>query len=192
MLTLWHGAHRWDGPPRLIASKKGHAEHGVGIYCTTSLTTASKYAKGGGHLRQMTISPELHLLEKHACTCDELIALVKNCEERFPKRAQLVDELSRHEGRVIHAGYLINLMSSLEILYGNHGKEISEQLSQLGINASIYSRYSEDWLIILDPSIIVTSQKMSVNDVSIEQWELPSIEKQLQSYRPSSSMECTA
>jgi hypothetical protein len=45
LINLWHGGRRWQGNPEVRESVKGRYEAGPGLYMTTSLMTASRYAR---------------------------------------------------------------------------------------------------------------------------------------------------
>ena len=62
-LVVYTGTQVWEGRPYIKESRKGHSEHGPGLYFTTKLQTARKYAKGRGTVLRVEIDPRFTWLE---------------------------------------------------------------------------------------------------------------------------------
>ena len=172
---LWHGAQRWDGSPGLRAPRVGHAEHGAGLYCTTEYMTAKKYAAGAGSTRLMTIDGSLRLLENLRIKPDAMLAAVKAIPRLRAKQA-ILDDIGwcaeRSKSDTIGLNTVINLAAHQKALSGAPAVAISEFVASQGADASLYERSGEDWLIVFNPKIVMSSQPVRSNDVDVATFSL--------------------
>lgn len=187
-LLTWHGGHKWEGSPEIRASKKGQYECGPGIYSTTNLSTASRYAKGGGRIIQFTIEPGVTWLESAKIPFDDAIAFV-NSSRHIGKRRILQDDLHRSYELRDHIRFsgmlpltvLVNLAVNNHCLSGKASLELAEFLSANGAQASLHhSSGDEDWVIIFDPKVITNYDIKSSKDIDWREDRLPSISAQLE------------
>lgn len=157
-LVLYHGAQRWEGPPSIVAHRKGHAEHGAGIYLTTSWTTANNYAKGGGSVYRFEVSPDMGWLEDARLPVTETVRWVKSLP-RLKGKADIVATLERVAGRVgpnIPASILVAAFVNFGASAGQHGPSLAEYLVAHGIDASRVSRsMNEDWVVVFNPAKVL-------------------------------------
>lgn len=176
--TLWHGAQRWDGVPGLRAPRVGHAEHGAGLYCTTEYATARKYAAGAGSTRSMTIDGSVRLLEGMRVHPDVLLHAVKSIPRLRAKQA-ILDDIGwcaeRSKSDTIGLNTIINLAAHHKALSGSPAVAISEFVAAQGADASLYERHGEDWLVVFNPAIVLSSKPVRANDVDIAMFSLPRV-----------------
>ena len=171
-LVFYHGAQQWEGPPQIVAHRKGHAEHGPGIYLTTSWTTASKYAKGGGSVYRIEVSPSVRWLEKTDLPVEETLRWVKSLP-RLRGKADIVASLERTTARIgrLPAEILVNVFVNHDAASGANGPALAEYLVRHGVDASHISTPlfsgsgAEDWVVIFNPKIIEKVTRLSAKDV---------------------------
>ena len=179
VIQVWHGAHRWDGKPKLITPKKGHAECGAGIYGTTKYMTAKKYAAGGGSTRLFTLRSDITFLEDTKVKAMDLARAVKQIP-RLKCRHNILDDIEHcrlrsRDQEHIGLNTLVNLAVNYDAMVGNPAVDISEYLVTQGVDASLVSHSGEDWIVIFNPNIILKHEAISANDVDLAQYELPRI-----------------
>lgn len=165
-LVFYHGAQRWEGPPQIVAHRKGHAEHGPGIYLTTSWTTASKYAKGGGSVYRIEVSPSVRWLEKTDLPVEETLHWVKSLP-RLRGKSDILASLERLSARVgkLPASLLVNAFVNNDAASGANGPALAEYLVNHGVDASHVLQGDEDWVVIFNPKVIEKVTRLSAKDV---------------------------
>ncbi len=178
--VFYHGAQRWEGPPQIVAHRKGHAEHGPGIYLTTAWQTATKYAKGGGAVYRIELSPETRWLEGARLPLAETVAWVRGLP-RLRGKSDIVDTLSRTAERTgrdtLPAFVLVNAFVNRDVASGQHGPSLAAYLVAHGIDASLVQQGAEDWVVVFNPGIVRSVWRVSAADVSAEgfAFDLPKV-----------------
>lgn len=166
-IVMWHGSRAWTGTPEVRGHKAGRAERGAGIYATTHLETAQKYAKGGGAVRKLVFTPSL-LLERAALSLNDTISFVQEIVPRGMREdfiERLTDAASRHnlEGRKLvgsdgphfMADSLVALFVNSDISHGKKGVALTEFLVSQGIDGSFMRESgNEYWAVIFNPLCI--------------------------------------
>jgi hypothetical protein len=188
-LVFYHGAQRWEGTPSIVAHRKGHAEHGAGIYLTTSWTTASNYAKGGGSVYRFEVAPDVGWLEDARLPVAETVRWVKSLP-RLKGKADIVATLERVAGRVgpsIPAETLIAAFVNFGASAGQHGPSLAEYLVAHGIDASHVSRSGEDWVVVFNPAKVLRVTRVPARDMGEGfVYDLPRVMRKNPSRRTSS------
>lgn len=185
LIRLWHGSQRWDPPPEIRAPAKGNAEHGAGIYACAHLTTAKKYAKGGGSLVELGLRSNLHFLEDIKVKAQTLIDFASTLP-RLKKRAAIIQDLENcaqrsRDGSTIGLNTLLNLVVNHDAAVGVPAVEITHFLHAMGADASLWERPGgDDWLVIFNPDIIEKSVVRPSATIALEDWQLPTVKTQLQ------------
>ena len=178
--VFYHGAQRWEGPPQIVAHRKGHAEHGPGIYLTTAWQTAVKYAKGGGAVYRIELSPETRWLEGARLPLAETVAWVRGLP-RLRGKSDIVDTLSRTADRTgrdtLPAFVLVNAFVNRDVASGQHGPSLAAYLVAHGIDASLVQQGAEDWVVVFNPGIVRSVRRVSAAEVSAEgfAFDLPKV-----------------
>lgn len=155
-ILLYHGSRAWDGPPEVQRGRAKRTEHGPGIYLTTALTTAKKYAKGGGTVKRVTVSADLRWLSDAKLSLAEALAWARE-QPRMRHRRELVADIERSAARrgldVIDADTLVNLAVNNDSLVGDAAPALARFLVDHGIDAGLATQSSdsggdEDWVVL--------------------------------------------
>ena len=147
---------------------KGHAEHGPGIYLTSSWETANKYAKGGGAVYRMTVQAPRMWLEKARIQLADALAFVRETLGRGKKAQAVIESINRiveRTGDPLPAFVLVNTFVNNDLTSGNNGPALATFLIDQGIDASHVRQGSEDWMVVFNPAIIKAVVKLSPKDV---------------------------
>lgn len=169
-IVMWHGAHRWEGPPEVRTKTPTSAEHGPGIYMTTSVDSAREYAKGGGVLVRFEIDPAIRLLEDVQLQLGDAVEFVRS-RPRLKHRGMIVSDLEANAERMrpreirlgrasaespltIWAEVLLNLFVNYRVIAGEQGPALARFLVSQGVDASVVKRGSDDWLVLFNPDRI--------------------------------------
>ena len=183
-LTFYHGAQRWEGAPTVVEHRKGHAEHGPGIYLTTSWQTADKYAKGGGSVYRVKIDPSAQFLQDAAIDVDDAREFVKSLP-RLRAKADILETLARSEarrGKDLPAEYLINAFVNNDAASGQHGPALAAFLVEHGADISIVNNSSsEDWAVVFNPDKICSVERLERGETSRPDFafDLPKVARQI-------------
>ncbi|NBU17462.1 MAG: hypothetical protein EBS48_10745, partial [Actinobacteria bacterium] len=180
-LVLYHGAQRWEGPPSIVAHRKGHAEHGAGIYLTTSWERAASYAKGGGSVYRFEMSPDMRWLEDARLPAADTVRWVKSLP-RLKRKADIVASLERTAGRVgpsIPAEGLVAAFVNFGASAGQHGTSLAEYLVAHGIDAShVQPTMNEDWVVVFNPAKVLRVTRLAAKDTGEGfAWDLPRVRR---------------
>lgn len=180
-MILYTGTVVWEGKPIIRESRKERVAHGPGLYFTTSLETARKYAGGPRTVLRVEVDEPRIWLEDAIAPTDDLIDWV-NARAGMRKKREIVADILRNAKRtepLIGAGMsrvsaLVNLMVNHEAITGSHGPALAEFLVSLGIGAShVKQANGEEWVVLFDPSLVRGWRK--VNDA--DPWLLPSVRR---------------
>lgn len=168
-LVLWHGAHRWEGPPQLKPAGKGKSEEGSGLYLTTSEQTARKYAKGGGTILRFEVDSNLKLLEDVKLDTQDVIEFISSIP-RLRNRAKVVDDIRRVAARQrdpskLPAYVVENLMVNHDALKGEAGPLLAQWFVSRGIDANVIRRSGEDWLVLYNLDKIRSYRRAMADEV---------------------------
>lgn len=123
----------------------------------------------------MTIDGSLRLLENLRIKPDAMLAAVKSIPRLRAKQA-ILDDIGwcaeRSKSDTIGLNTVINLAAHHKALSGAAAVAISEFVASQGADASLYERSGEDWLIVFNPKIVVSSQAVRSNDVDVTTFSL--------------------
>lgn len=175
-LVVYTGTQVWEGRPYIKESREGHSEHGPGLYFTTRLQTARKYAKGRGTVLRVEIDPRFTWLED-ATAPTELLGRWLHGRRGLRKRHEIWTDLVHRGERGLPLGtarvaVLVNLMVNYEAITGSHGPALAEFLAALGIGAShVKMSGGEEWIVLFDPSKVLSWRRVGPDDAE----DLPSV-----------------
>lgn len=177
-MLLWHGSRRWGGAPEVRRSPKGRAEHGPGIYMTTNLETAWKYAKGGGRLYLFELKDDVRFISGAKIPLHEMLAFVVDLG-RVPKRAQVVSDLRRQENRfprdLVPASILVNVLVNADALSGDNGPLLAKFLTDHGIDGDCIKQSGEDWVVLWNPQKVLRYDARSRSEIPVDLYDLPKV-----------------
>lgn len=169
--VFYHGSQRWEGLPKIVAHRKGHAEHGPGIYLTTSWETANKYAKGGGAVHRVKLSPDTRWLQDVKLPASAMRDFVASLP-RLRHRADILDTLNRMEERLglnLHAEFLVNAFVNRDVASGQHGPALAAFLTKHQIDAShVRIHAGEDWVVVFNPRQICSIERLAPGQTRME------------------------
>jgi len=177
-LVVYTGTQVWEGRPEIRKSRKGRVEHGPGLYFTTRLQTAQKYAKGRGTVLRVEIDPRFLWLEDAKAPMEVLIGWVLN-RSGLRKKKEIIEDLLARAGRGLAPGMarvsaLVNLMVHYEAITGAHGPALAEFLASLGIGAShVRMDGGEEWVVLFDPTKVLSWRRVAPDDEDL----LPSVRR---------------
>lgn len=167
-IVLYHGG-RWQGAPQILPPKKGRAEHGAGIYLTTSWSRAKSYAKGGGVVYQICIDPPQKWAEHAFIPLEEVEAFLVRTFGRGRTGKELLEACRRVSSRTngfVQASSLIAIVVNADASSGNKGPLLADFLSSLGIGASHVRQSDEDWVVLFDPRLVRSVHRLTPADVN--------------------------
>lgn len=174
-IVLYTGTKMWVGKPFIGPAVKGRVEHGPGIYFTTHLTTARRYAGGSRTVLRVEVDPNLTWLEDAKVPLPVLTDWVKNQPGLRKKKEILEDLKTRAVGKdgLGRVAALVNLMHYYGAITGDRGPALAEFLVQLGVSAShVPASGTEEWIVLFDPAKVLSWRKVESNET---EWELPRV-----------------
>lgn len=180
-IKLWHGGARWVGCPEIRLPRKDRYEHGCGLYLSTGIETAKRYAKGSNVLTEVEISRDVRWLEGACLPFKTITQFVS--ETKFRNKKQLLADLERSAERVgaekYPAAYLVNLVVNNESGAGVAGQALAEFLATNRIHASLVHQSVEDWVVVFDSKIILKWQVRLSSEIDWSNADFPLIKHQL-------------
>lgn len=174
-LKFWHGAHRWEGDPKLHPAKPENYQCGPGLYLTTRYETARKYAKGGGQTVLVELDSNTCLLEDATLTLPEMLeglASLPRVKDRKGLIADLKRSAERHARRngeapevvLLPAYYLMNYCINARTLGGESGPALAKWYANKGIDASVTPQSGdEEWLTVFNMDKVVSCLPMKAD-----------------------------
>lgn len=178
-IKMWHGSKRWDGNPEVRPPRKGRYEAGPGIYLTTSYFRAKSYAKGGGSTMLITLDPNLIFANQVPIPVDEAIKFIREVP-RMKKKNQIVEDIKNNATRSnkdwISAEVIVNLFVNHEAGAGEPGVILANWLRSRGVDATLHHESTkEEWIVVIDPSVIRSVKRISANEIDPADYDLPLI-----------------
>ena len=175
-LVLYHGAQRWEGAPEIVAHRKGHAEHGPGIYLTTSHETAARYAKGGGSVYRMELRPGVRWLQDAKLDKGPVLRWMKGLSRLRGKEKLVagVERVTARTGDTFPAEILVNQFVNEGASSGQHGPALAAFLVANGVDASLTSpplfggsggAHGEDWVVVFNPDVLRSVTRVPAREV---------------------------
>ena len=175
-VVLYHGAQRWEGAPEIVAHRKGHAEHGPGIYLTTSYETAARYAKGGGSVYRMELRPGVRWLQDAKLDKGPVLRWLKGLARLRGKEKLVagVERVTARTGDTFPAEILVNQFVNEGASSGPHGPALAAFLVENGVDASLTSpplfggsggAHGEDWVVVFNPAVLRSVTKVTAREV---------------------------
>ena len=185
-LKVFHGGRRWLGWPEITPSKRGRGEYGPGVYCTTGLRTALKYAKTGGNIVRIELKRDIKWLEDIKVDFNQLLDEIKNSNIR--KKKILIKDLQKTYGKKdqelfkgqIFLSFFVNLAVNNDCVSGKSSLEIAQMLVNYGAQASLCRKTNrENWVVIFDPKAVKNYEILSSKNIDWDHDELPTIDEQI-------------
>lgn len=170
-LVLWHGGHRWEGPPEVRPSRKGRVLEGPGLYLSTSAATARHFAKGGGSIIRLEIERPIRWLygkPTPTVSADEMAEWVRN-RERLRSKKEIVADIERYAARIesvdVPLFVLVNLMSHYNAIVGAQGPALANFLVEHGVDASLEKPGGdEDWVVLYNTDKVLRWRKVPAGE----------------------------
>ncbi|WP_410951645.1 hypothetical protein [Pseudomonas sp. S1(2024)] len=190
--NFWHGSRRWEGEPRIHGPRKGRDGNGPGLHVTTWFDTAAEYAKQGGSVRRIVITPRLALQDTALSLSDAMdfvtTVITKSKQEeileRLMRRAnnvQLHDRvLLGNDTHHVHAETLLVMCVNGNLALGSKGEALAEFYAGQGIDWAYERARGRDefWGVIFNPKIIDSYDRVRAADIPLDQRDFPSPEQQ--------------
>lgn len=191
-IRMWHGAQRWQGQPEIRPPSKGQTEHGAGIYTCAHLQTARKYAAGGGRIMDMTLKGDLVLIDDIQAPASALIQAARDIP-RLKNRDLIIADLEMcqkksRDGINVPLEALINLVCNHGAMFGKAAVEVTEFVASQGADALLNTRSNgDDWLVLLNPEVIVFAEHRPAASIAVSEYELPRVRDQIKAFEASRS-----
>lgn len=174
-LRLYHGGQRWTGSAEIRPHRRGEAEHGPGIYLTTSWETARRYARGGGAVYEVALRPPRLWLEDARLSLADAESVVAEILGRGRRLERVLASLRSASGRSpdgsLPACVLLNSFVNSDPASGGTGRDLASALARRGIGASLVHQSGEDWVVVLDPSLVRRVRRLAPKDVDAAGFE---------------------
>lgn len=165
-IFMYHGG-RWLGDRTLRASRgrpkgtaKSRTEAGPGLYLTNVLSSARRYARGGGRVWLFELKSDLQWLEESEISRHDMENFLYDTP-RMTSRKDIQEDLSKYDLRtgdtgVLPASVLVNLMVNYNALKGDRGLALASFLVAHGIDASeVHHSGDEYWVVLFNLEKIV-------------------------------------
>jgi len=153
-------------------------EHGPGLYMTTNLETAWKYAKGGGRLYLFELDDDLQWITGAKIPLAHMLDFLGTLR-RIPKRGQVYSDLRKQEGRfandLVPASILVNVLVNADALGGDNGPDLAHFLIQHDIDGDCVKQGGEDWVVLWNMSKVIGYQSRSRAEIPVEIYDLPKV-----------------
>ena len=180
-IKLYHGGKKWSKwNAEVSAPKKGRYEAGAGIYTTTYYETAQKYARGSNVVSIVYIDKDITLADNVNLPIEDLVNFVKlyiGPKNRKQFLSNIEDSYQRMKR--FPASHLLNLSVNFEI-GGKQAMEVMKFVVEHGVDASLQKMSGdEEWLVIHNPTIIKKVVHTTPKDVSVDDYNLPTVSSQL-------------
>jgi len=186
-IVVYHGGHKFSGPVDILPRSSTNLQNGPGFYTTTNISTAQKYAKGGGVVHRITLSPEARFSAPERIPLSDATDWVKS-RYGMRKKKEIIDDLKNNSIRMtgsLGSGFvdemaLMNLCVNYDVLSGEHGPALAEWMVDHGIDAEIQNamKKNEEWVLIFNPKIILDREVLA-NAGEGHEYELPRVAEQI-------------
>ncbi len=165
-ISLYHGGTQWRSRPEIRPAKKGRYECGPGIYFTTSYMRALDYAGGSKVVQVAQIDKSRIVVPwKVVVELTDVKELLDNI--RLKNRKVVWQGIQEYASkRELRATIVINWLINQEALGGDSGPAVAQWLKERGATADVNVFHSEEWLIVFDPSIILSHRKVEPKEAS--------------------------
>jgi len=169
-IMLWHGGRLPENLTEIEIrpSRSGRAEHGPGLYLTTSIDIASRYAKGGNSLYRVSVNPDLNLVEDIRLPVEDIVKMAEGIRG-LKDKASIVEYIrkssERNNGKP-SLSMLIILCVNHDSITPNVGRDLAEILADAGADASLSTSASKDHLIVFNPKIITEVEKLRSDQIN--------------------------
>ena len=94
----------------------------------------------------------------------------------------LTDYARRVAGRLggdaIDVSVLVNLAVNERVTSGARGVAFANFLAEMDIGASLVHQSNEDWVVVLDPLIVLSERRVTTNEIRAMGFDLPRIAEQ--------------
>lgn len=173
VITLWHGGRSLESDYREVRGhKKGQWEHGPGLYLTTHLDTATKYAKGGGKLYRVSVVLGRNI-DDVSLDFKDAVAFV-NRYTVARKRKIMIDDLQNSLQRMGHlpAETLVNLCLNHEALPSSRTDRLRQFLIDNGVDyaRTRYGGRNETVVVVINPRIIQKVEVVRPRDIDSSEY----------------------
>lgn len=176
---MYHGGQRWSGRPELQLPSHNRYEAGIGIYFTTSYAKAREYARGGKVVTIAKIKKQFTEISKVRVPLNELLQFVKTCD-RLRNKSEIIQDITGYSVRTktdnIPLDILMNLVINYESGSGKVGLEIARYLRSKGVDAIVQHQSMDDWLVVINPEIIVSHHVVDPKKLDMTKYNLPRIQ----------------
>ena len=187
-IVVYHGGRKFSGPVDILPKASKNAQNGPGSYTTTNLYTAQKYAKGGGVVHRIILSPETRFNNTDGnIPLSDAIEWVESRSGLRKKKEIIADLKKNSENRadrlgpgVVYEWALLNLCVNHDVLSGEHGPALAAWMVEHGIDAEVERamKNNEEWVSIFNPNVVIHREILANAGEGCE-YELPRVAEQI-------------
>ncbi len=185
-IVVYHGGRKFSGFVQILPRPSKNIQNGPGFYTTTNLYTAQKYAKGGGVVHRIVLSPETRFSATEHIPLSDAIKWV---ESRYGirKKKEIIADLKNNSELMtdrlgpgfIYKEALLNLCVNHDVLAGQHGPALAAWMVEHGIDAQVErTMKNEDWVLIFNPNVVIYREVLA-NAGEGHEYELPRVAEQI-------------
>jgi hypothetical protein len=177
-VTLWHGGRDLQySYGEFRSHKSGTWEHGPGLYLTTHMETAARYAKGGGSLYKVTVTlgtplRDIKVTEEQAA---KFIQTFIASNKRKDIKNDVERGFARFKDGSLPLENLMNLGINYEAIRPGMTGELRQYMAEMGADYTVVNRYGgrdETVLVVINPKIIKKVVPVKSKDVTSDEYQL--------------------
>ena len=173
-MSFYHGGNLTFDPDESFAHAKGRFEFGPGLYCTTHLDTARKYAKGSRKLYLITIQKR-NDVQDIRIGIDNILEFIKWYVIAKKKREVLDAIKDRIKDDMVDADIFLNIIINYDAIKPSNTNNLRRFIVNNSVDYCLVSNpfgWGEMMIVLFNMKLIVQKKVITPKD-KVEYYELP-------------------